>query len=97
MLPGSKTTLSLVDPDPDPGKDSKVDPDPGKVIEVDPDPDPTKCSGSGWIRLDPNPKHWLAGIRYLANGPPYSTSISFLKYIYLTLLASSCSQSLGQQ
>ena len=37
VLPGSKSMLF------------KVDPDPGKEIEVDPDPDPRR--GSKWIRI----------------------------------------------
>ena len=39
VLPGSKSMLF------------KVDPDPGKEIEVDPDPDPDPRRGSKWIRI----------------------------------------------
>ena len=41
---GSGSTLILA---------SDPDPDPLRFLFPDPDPDPAKCSGSGWIRVEP--------------------------------------------
>ena len=45
-LTGSGSTLILA-------SDPVPDPDPLRFLFPDPDPDPAKCSGSGWIRVEP--------------------------------------------